>query len=636
MVAVTWNRPIAIRTATLALALMCTGLVAVAVPARAAAATFYAAAGGTTTPGCPLSSPCALNGPGGALTQAQATPGRDTVQVVGPLSVSTLTTLDLASDAVDLVGSGSGAGGTLVDAGLVPALNLGSASSVRALRVRSNAATEAIRAAPGSALADLAVEETATGADGITITGAGTSAVTVAVLSILLPTTGAGAAINSTAVTTAPLTVLDTTVRAPIGLSTAGAVTLERVTLLATGAFGVDANGGGLVATSSVIRALGAGTVAIRVRGGAGAVLRNLTLDGLLASGASGGITVSGAGSIADVRAVVARNFAGALSVAGGGVLRVADSDVETAGIGAGVDTSGGGMLDVDPRWRDQLAGDYRLKAGSPLVDAAGTPPAVGGESPTDREGHLRAIDGDGDGNARRDIGAYERRPPVARLTFRSPASAGSSITFDGENSDYADGEIVGYRWDLDGNGSYETDTGAVPRVMTKYPAPDRIVVRLQVIGDDGATATASKTLIIVDSTPPRFINASMSPTRFAPARYSTALVATRQGTTISYQVTETATVQVRIQRIVTGRVLGGVCRASIKGRAGTACQLFANVGTLVRKRQPPVVPRTLVFSGRLRGKPLPPGTYVAALRAADPSGNISAERRLLFRVVAR
>jgi len=635
MVAVTWNRSLAIRAATLALALMSAGLTFAVVPAPAAAATFYAAAGGGVTPGCPVSSPCVLSGPGSALAQAQAAPGRDTVQVVGPLSVSTFTTFDLASDSVDLVGSGSGYGGTMIDATLARALDIGAGSSARSLRVRSSAAAEAIRARPGAVLSDLAVEETAAGANGITVTGPGTAAVTASGLTILLPDAGTGAAINSTTVPTAPLSVADTTVRAPSGLLTAGAVTLERVTLLATGGFGIDANGGGLVASSSVIRALGSGTVAIRVRGGAGGILRNLTLDGSLATGASGAVTVAGAGSIADVRAVAARGFAAALSVAGGGVLRIADSDVEATGIGVGVDTSGGGMVDADPRWRDQLAGDFRLRSGSPLVDAAATPPAVVGESPTDRDGHPRAVDGDGDGIARRDIGAYERRPPVARITFRSPASAGSSITLDGENSTYPDGEIVGYRWDLDGNGSYETDTGADPRAVTKYLAPDRVVVRLQVIGGDGATATTAKTLIIVDSTPPRFVDASMSPTRFAPGNASTALTATRKGTTFSYQLTEIATLQVKILRVVTGRVIGGVCRAGTKARAGTACQLFATVATLVRRHQAPV-PQKLVFTGRLGGKPLTPGTYVAVLRGADPSGNISAERRLLFRVVAR
>lgn len=65
----------------------------------------------------------------------------------------------------------------------------------------------------------------------------------------------------------------------------------------------------------------------------------------------------------------------------------------------------GPGNLDVDPAFRNAAGGDYRLMAGSPVVDH-GDPAAAG---PTaDLDGQARVVDGDGNGTAVRDMGAYE------------------------------------------------------------------------------------------------------------------------------------------------------------------------------------------------------------------------------------
>lgn len=61
--------------------------------------------------------------------------------------------------------------------------------------------------------------------------------------------------------------------------------------------------------------------------------------------------------------------------------------------------------------------GDLRLRPDSPLVET-GDPRALEDDEPqTDAGGDVRAMDGDGDGSARRDVGAYERRPPAPPST---------------------------------------------------------------------------------------------------------------------------------------------------------------------------------------------------------------------------
>ena len=86
-------------------------------------------------------------------------------------------------------------------------------------------------------------------------------------------------------------------------------------------------------------------------------------------------------------------------------IRNVADYKVQN-GYGWGVDT-----LQVDPLFVDPAAGDFRLQAGSPAIDSAD------GSSVADVDllGHQRPADGNGDGAAVADRGAYEYEsaPPV-------------------------------------------------------------------------------------------------------------------------------------------------------------------------------------------------------------------------------
>ncbi len=68
---------------------------------------------------------------------------------------------------------------------------------------------------------------------------------------------------------------------------------------------------------------------------------------------------------------------------------------------------AGEGNIDADPLFVDMSAGDLRLAPGSPCIDAGTNSPA-GGLPPRDIEGNPRPVDGNGDGVAVADMGAYE------------------------------------------------------------------------------------------------------------------------------------------------------------------------------------------------------------------------------------
>jgi PKD repeat protein len=90
--------------------------------------------------------------------------------------------------------------------------------------------------------------------------------------------------------------------------------------------------------------------------------------------------------------------------------------------------------------------------------------------------------------------------PPVARLT--SPTAAREvplTLTLDASGSSDQDGEVVRYAWDMDGNGSYELDTGPIGQRQVTYSAPGTYTVGVQVTDDVGASATTAMTFTLTD-----------------------------------------------------------------------------------------------------------------------------------------
>jgi PKD domain len=76
--------------------------------------------------------------------------------------------------------------------------------------------------------------------------------------------------------------------------------------------------------------------------------------------------------------------------------------------------------------------------------------------------------------------------PSAALAASTVSPRTGELVSFDASGSRDADGSIVKYEWDLDGDGTYERDTGSSSVTRKAYDAPDTVTVTVRVSDDDG------------------------------------------------------------------------------------------------------------------------------------------------------
>jgi YD repeat-containing protein len=117
----------------------------------------------------------------------------------------------------------------------------------------------------------------------------------------------------------------------------------------------------------------------------------------------------------------------------------------------------------------------------------------------------LRVTDEDGNSTETSHVLSVNDRLVTASIGPLSPELplTGDVVTFVGHaEATGFDNEIVDYDWDLDGDGLYETDTGATPGVTRSYPVPASITVRLQVSDKFGNVAFASRQLVVANRAP--------------------------------------------------------------------------------------------------------------------------------------
>jgi len=96
-----------------------------------------------------------------------------------------------------------------------------------------------------------------------------------------------------------------------------------------------------------------------------------------------------------------------------------------------------------------------------------------------------------------------ENAAPTVEVTHSpDPAVTGEVVTFDASGSFDADGSIVEYRWDVDGDDSVEATT-TDPVTTHTYDSAGAYDAALTVVDDDGATDTGTRDVVVEETATP-------------------------------------------------------------------------------------------------------------------------------------
>jgi hypothetical protein len=156
--------------------------------------------------------------------------------------------------------------------------------------------------------------------------------------------------------------------------------------------------------------------------------------------------------------------------------------------------------------------------------------------------------------------------------------------------------------------------------------------------GTPGAGATTPGTpgvgAIAADTRAPTFLaKPRLHPTRFRAARGRGASISVRSGTTIVYRLSEPARVTFTVQK---HRALSRICRRRLavnRHRTGLRCRRWISVKGRFAKASVAGA-NSVHFTGRLKRRPLKPGSYRFVIRARDAAGNVAPPKRPTFRII--
>lgn len=227
-------------------------------------------------------------------------------------------------------------------------------------------------------------------------------------------------------------------------------------------------------------------------------------------------------------------------------------------------------------------------------------------------------------------------RAPAATIKLVPDKVAGREwVTFDAAGSSDPEGLPLRYAWDLNGDGSFESSTGAVPRARSRFGSSTTFTPRVRVMDPHGGdTVAASASPLVVDAIRPVISGFRASARRIAPSA-GEAAAALAPAVRFRFGLSERARVRIAIQRGLAGRRKGRGCVASGRARPrAKRCTSWRTITSLRRHAAPG--PNSIRFAGKVRGRALRPGRYRGLALATDSVGNLSRPRSAGFRAVAR
>ena len=159
---------------------------------------------------------------------------------------------------------------------------------------------------------------------------------------------------------------------------------------------------------------------------------------------------------------------------------------------------------------------EWDLDGNGSYETETGTEPVATRSYPTagSYDVRLRVTDSSGNKSSTlRTVTVTNRAPTSSFTATPSSVNKGQLVSFNGSGSSDLDGTIAKYEWDLDGNGTYETNTGTTRDDQPLLLQPRaRSKPKLRVTDDKGATAVSSKTVTVTLVPPTASFTATPNP----------------------------------------------------------------------------------------------------------------------------